>query len=77
MMTNKEILRTAMEQSAIDANCQAEDFSQRETADMKCGCWKMAIFRSFIGRNGKMRFLRAEKSWMCLGSERMHSDGSF
>ncbi|MBM6745716.1 hypothetical protein H6A32_15845 [Drancourtella massiliensis] len=24
MMTNKEILRTAMEQSAIDANCQPE-----------------------------------------------------
>ena len=30
MMTNKEILRTAMEQSAIDANCQAEDFMKTE-----------------------------------------------
>ena len=30
MMTNKEILRTAMEQSAVDANCQPEDFMKTE-----------------------------------------------
>ena len=30
MMTNREILRIAMEQSAVDANCQAEDFMQME-----------------------------------------------
>ncbi len=29
-MTNQEILRIAMEQSAIDANCSPEDFAQKE-----------------------------------------------
>ncbi|MCI8611666.1 MAG: hypothetical protein HFE66_07095 [Clostridiales bacterium] len=29
-MTNQEILQIAMEQSAIDAGCQAEDFRQKE-----------------------------------------------
>lgn len=30
LFTNKSILQTAMEQSAIDANCKAEDFMRRE-----------------------------------------------
>ena len=30
MMTNKEILRIAIEQSAVDANCQPEDFMKTE-----------------------------------------------
>ena len=30
-MTNEEILRIAMEQSAVDANCLAEDFVKTET----------------------------------------------
>lgn len=30
MMTNKEILRIAIEQSAVDANCQLEDFMKTE-----------------------------------------------
>lgn len=29
-MTNEEILRIAMEQSAVDANCLAEDFVKTE-----------------------------------------------
>ena len=31
MMTNKEILRIAIEQSAVDANCQPEDFIENGT----------------------------------------------
>ena len=30
MMTNEEILETAMAQSAIDANCSADDFKKSE-----------------------------------------------
>lgn len=41
-MTNKEILQIAMEQSAIDINCNAEDFSQNENIIVKSGVGPMA-----------------------------------
>lgn len=34
MMTNKRILQIAMEQSAIDANCLAEDFMKEENINV-------------------------------------------
>lgn len=42
-MTNKEIMRTAMEQSALDINCRAEDFL----------CHHSVIVRSGVGPNAR------------------------
>lgn len=41
-MTNKEILQIAMEQSAIDINCNADDFWQNENIIVKSGVGPMA-----------------------------------
>lgn len=38
MFSNDEIIRIAMEQSAIDSNCKREDFLQKDNVIVNFGC---------------------------------------
>ncbi|MEY8266472.1 hypothetical protein AALA79_08920 [Lachnospiraceae bacterium 64-25] len=75
-MTNKEILRIAMEQSARDINCKASDFLCSNHVIVRSGLGADArkyykepiscslILKVYIKQNGAMHCVRIGKIWI-------------